>query len=139
VRRVLALGGLSAGVVLVALLSFWIGLWTGSQTGTVSGHVYSWICGHQFKPSSCNGPYVGAVVRFEPTNGGQVYKVSSNASGAFSVSLPSGTYVIKQEWLRYGTSGSYPYTNDFDVGPHQLAIRPGEHISVDLAVAIPGL
>jgi hypothetical protein len=139
VRRVVLLSGLSASVVLVALLSFWIGLRSGTNTAVVSGHVYVWICGDKFEPSGCNGPVVGSVVRFEPVNGGQVYKVSSSASGAFSISLPSGSYVIKQERILNGVSGPFPTTNYFDVGPRELTVHANEHLSANFAVVAPRL
>jgi hypothetical protein len=79
------------------------------------------------------------VVRFEQINGGEVHKVASNASGAFSISLPSGTYVITHEWVVDGVSGSHPATGYFDAGPHQLTVSSGEHLTVNFALAAPRL
>jgi hypothetical protein len=97
----------------------------------VEGHVYSIPYGES-TIGSVGQPDGSSIVRFElesspapfqPT----VYKFRTKRDGAYSATLPPGTYLIK------GESSDGTFVGNWDVGPRELVLHPGDHFRVNLA------
>jgi hypothetical protein len=97
----------------------------------VEGHAYSIPFGES-TIGSVKQPDGSSIVRFElesspspfsPT----VYEFRTKRDGAYSATLPPGTYLIKAE------SADGTFVVNWEVGPRELVLHPGEHLHVDLA------
>jgi carboxypeptidase family protein len=74
-------------------------------------------------PACVPRPVVGAVVIVRDASGGEVAKVTTDAAGAFQVSVPAGAYVLEPQPAAglMGTPASQPVT-----------VRDGSVAKVDL-------
>lgn len=88
-------------------------------TAVVSGHL-SW-------PDCQSGcpPLGGTPVHFNDAAANQTLTATSDGSGAYSISLPSGTYTAIA-----GNADRSPYQK-------QLTVRAGDRVTLDLSIALP--
>jgi hypothetical protein len=84
-------------------------------TGTVSGHVLGWPCAPvEIVGSPCPGrPMSGARIEFTRAGAGVAATAVSDAAGAYSVTLPPGTYGVAVKSVRLVK------------GPTQVTVMPG--------------
>jgi hypothetical protein len=73
------------------------------------------------------------VIRFERQDGlrlfgTEVTEGKPDSSGAYSVTLAAGRYLVKAEVPKGFTAGYW------DVGPRELLLKTGDHLSIDFGV-----
>jgi hypothetical protein len=80
-------------------------------------------------------PYSGARVVFHQF-GGAVYHVTADRKGDFSITLPSGSYQIKNEFVLgpdFATGRpSSVQEQDFRIGPREITVHAGDRIQLSL-------
>jgi hypothetical protein len=102
-----------------------------TSRAVVEGHAYSIPYGDS-AIGSIKQPDGSSIVRFELESGPApfqptVYKFRTNRDGAYSATLPPGTYRVKAE------SPDGTFVVNWEVGPREVVLNPGDHVRVDLA------
>jgi hypothetical protein len=106
-----------------------------SQNATISGHVYDCDGGRGSAVSrACapGEPVAHATEVFELADGTRSFRVTTDLTGRYSVSVPPGTYIVK--WEVFGSPAYHDngrtYTGVWDVKP--FTVRAGQHVTLDL-------
>jgi hypothetical protein len=101
-----------------------------SGVGQIQGHVYSWACGAPFERNACNMPVRDLQLRFDGGNGHNIFHVVTDVTGAYSLSLPPGTYVVEHEWTNRDAVMLAPP----DYGPRTVTLASRDHVVADFAL-----
>jgi hypothetical protein len=142
-----------AGGLLAIVLSGCAGgaLLAAPSTGTVSGHVELRVCGgaYQIDQSPCQvRPDPGIILTFvliSNSNGstGSPPHISTDANGAYTISLPQGTYTVSAASPQTFSTKSLPQTIANNAlaprafsGPQHVDVVAGRTVTADFAYLI---
>lgn len=108
-----------------------------SATGSavVNGHLYVKDCAAPTLQSCNHWPLKNGRIRFILTGTTRSFDTQSDASGAYSLTLVSGSYSAKLVFIRHDNSGRVTEVlRDWDWGPRQVLVASGQRNTVDFAV-----
>jgi hypothetical protein len=99
----------------------------------LEGHAYMVHYG-QTQPTPASYPARNAVISFERQDGSTIFEkrtfeVTTDSAGRYAIALPAGTYVVQSK----GFWGGVYHLSDWEVGPRELLLKPGERRVVDFA------
>jgi carboxypeptidase family protein len=114
----------------------------GPATGTVTGHVMVRACGGAYRldQNGCRvGPAEGAQVTFVLAGSTARATASTDASGAYRLSLKPGTYGVQVE--QQGMPSPVPAGGSFGsshgyAGPSQVTVAAGRTVTADFTETI---
>jgi hypothetical protein len=123
------------GALLVAILVLILPSWSGGRSGPggmIRGHVYSWACGDVFEPAACNIAIPDLRLRFDGSD--TFYEATTSRNGAYSVSLPAGTYQVEHVWA-HTDAANRPILMQAppDAGSIRITVAPGVDVVADFA------
>jgi hypothetical protein len=103
-----------------------------SGAGIVTGQVQIAACGGVVRPiESCPPQPSKSVVSFYPVNGGPEISAKTDNSGAYSVSVPSGTYIARVDGMTPGEHGQASLS-----GPAEITVRSGRVATLDFLISV---
>src|ERR1700758_4998968 len=114
----------------------------GPSTGTVSGHVMVRACGGAYRldQNGCRvGPADGAQVTFMLAGSSERATASSDATGAYRLTLKPGTYDVQIE--QRGMPSPVPAAGNAGssrgyAGPKQVTVSAGRTVTADFTYTI---
>ncbi len=108
--------------------------------GTVTGHVSIRGCPGPLADTECPARAMpGVVVAFQPQHGGQASTAKTDPNGAYSISLPAGTYGVLVGGRAPGGAGNGSAAGRLwpVMGPAQITVGSGQTVIADFSMSIP--
>jgi hypothetical protein len=128
-----------------------------SSTGTVTGHVQIHACPGPLAADECPArPAPGVAITFKPSGSGQAVTAKTDSAGAYSATIPVGTYSIVVGSRSPGAAITpstqspcppgilanpvgCPPSKFFRAveGPSQITVHAGQTTTADFSITIP--